>query len=83
MTLHITPPPLDAEQQVALAQLAGDKTSENWGRDVILGLINEQVDKNIDARGTALLQAAKALPKEKRLQFTTETTELLETIAAS
>ncbi len=83
MILHITPPPLDEEQQVALAQLAGDKTSENWGRDVLLGLINEQVEKNIDARGAQLIQAAKSLPKEKRLIFTAGTTELYETIAAS
>ena len=83
MIIHITPPPLDAEQQAALTQLSGDKSPEVWGRDVILGIIAEQVGKNIDARGAALLEAAKALPKEKRLHFTAETTELLQTIAAS
>jgi len=83
MILSITPPPLDDEQQVALSQLAGNKSHEEWGRDVILGLIAEQVGKNIDARGAALLEAAKALPKEKRLQFTDETTALYQAIAAS
>ena len=76
-------PPLDDEQLAALTQLRGDESAEDWGRDVLLGLIDEQVGKNIDARGAALLQAAKALAKEKRLQFTAETTELLQTIAAS
>lgn len=83
MSLLITLPQLDDEQQSALTQLRGDNTAEDWGSNVLLGLIDEQVGKNIDARGTALLQAAKALPKEKRLQFTAETTELLQTIAAS
>ena len=83
MILSITPPPLDEEQQVALAQLSGDKSPEVWGRDIILGLIAEQVGRNIDARGAALLEAAKALPKEKRLQFTAETTDLYQTIASA
>lgn len=76
-------PPLDDEQLAALTQLRGDDTAEDWGRDVLLGLIDEQVGKNIDARGAALLQAAKALPKEKRLQFTAETTAVYQSIAGS
>lgn len=83
MAILITLPELDSEQQVALGQLAGGSTSQEWGKTVLVGLINEQVEKNIDAKGLELLAGAKSLPPAKRLQFTAETAQRLQTIADS
>jgi len=80
--MNITLPPLDAEQTVALTQLASKlDTPELWASTVLIGLINEQVLRNINAKGAQLLEAAKQLPKEKRLDFTTQAETLLHTIA--
>lgn len=80
--MNITLPPLDAEQTVALTQLASKlDTPELWASTVLVGLINEQVLRNINAKGAQLLEAAKQLPKEKRLDFTTQANTLLQTIA--
>jgi hypothetical protein len=85
--MNITLPPLDAEQQSALTQLVqlteDYKTEAEWASAVLLGLINEQVLRNINAKGAQLLEAAKQLPKEKRLDFTTQAEALLTTIATS
>jgi hypothetical protein len=82
--MNITLPALDTEQQTALEQLA-DKydTEEAWVSAVFLGIINEQVLRNIDTKGRQLLEAAKLLPKEKRLDFTSQTETLLTTIATA
>ena len=80
--MNTTLPPLDAEQTVALTQLASKlDTPELWASTVLIGLINEQVLRNINAKGAQLLKAAKQLPKEKRLDFTTQAGTLLQTIA--
>lgn len=83
MAISITLPELDSEQQTALGQLAGQVVPQAWGETVLVGLINEQVEKNIDAKGLELLAGAKTLPKVKRLQFTVETAQRLQTIAGS
>ena len=80
--MNTTLPPLDAEQTVALTQLASKlDTPELWASTVLIGLVNEQVLRNINAKGAQLLEAAKQLPKEKRLDFTTQADTLLQTIA--
>jgi hypothetical protein len=82
--MNITIPPLDAEQTTALSQLAANYDSpQKWGAAVLVGLINEQVVHNIDAKGAQLLEVAKGLPKEKRLDFTAQAETLLTTIATA
>ncbi len=72
---------LDNEQQSALEQLsAGHASSEEWGAAVLLGLIEERVNRNIDDKGAELLAQTKQLPKEKRLSFTSQTETLLTTL---
>lgn len=80
--MNITLPSLDAEQTVALSQLAAKfDTPELWASTVLVALIDEQVIRNINAKGAQLLEAAKQLPKEKRLDFTSQAETLLHTIA--
>lgn len=75
-------PHLDAEQTTALSQLAAKfDTPELWASTVLVALIDEQVIRNINAKGAQLLEVAKQLPKEKRLDFTTQAETLLQTIA--
>ena len=82
MTISI--PTLDAEQTSALSQLAASYDSpQKWGAAVMLGLINEQVMRNIDAKGAQLLEVAKSLSKEKRLDFTAKAETLLTSIATA
>jgi hypothetical protein len=82
--MNITLPTLDAEQQTALDQLATNyDTPQEWASALLLGLIDEQVLRNIDTKGRQLLEAAKQLPKDKRLDFTSQTETLLTTIASA
>lgn len=82
--MNITLPTLDTEQQTALDQLATSyDTPQEWASALLLGLIDEQVLRNIDTKGRQLLEAAKQLSKEKRLDFTTQTETLLTTIASA
>lgn len=72
---------LDNEQQSALEQLsAGYASPEVWGDAVLIGLIDEQVNRNIDDKGAELLAQTKQLPKEKRLSFTAQAETLLTTL---
>jgi hypothetical protein len=82
--MNITLSTLDQEQQTALTQLCANHASpEAWGSAVLLGLIDEQVIRNIDAKGLEMLAYAKTLPPAKRLDFTSQATELLVSIATS
>jgi len=82
--MNITLPTLDVEQQAAFAQLAQKHASkEAWVATLIVDLINEQVLRNINDKGAQLLEAAKQLPKAKRLDFTAQAETLLTTIATS
>ena len=82
--MNITTPPLDTEQSAAITQLAAKfDTPEIWATTVLLGLIDEQVLRNINAKGAQMLEVAKQLPKEKRLDFTTQAETLLQTIATA
>jgi hypothetical protein len=80
--MTITIPPLDVEQQAAASQISESFGSvEQWAANVITGLIEERVLHNINAKGAALLEAVKQLPKEKRLDYTDRAETLLVTIA--
>ena len=82
--MNISIPTLDAEQTSALSQLAASHESpQKWGAAVMLGLINEQVMRNIDAKGAQLLEVAKSLSNEKRLDFTAQAETLLTSIATA
>lgn len=88
--MQITLPTLDTEQSDALAQLVSEYnasaksvlSAEEYCALVLLGSINARKMSNIDARGRQLIEAAKSLPDDKRIQFTNETAQLLQTIAA-
>jgi hypothetical protein len=82
--MNITIPTLDAEQTSALTQLSANyKSPQEWGAALIVGLIDEQVLRNINTKGAELLEVAKSLPKEKRLDFTSKAEALLTTIATA
>lgn len=88
--MTITLPDLDTEQAAALDQLTSEYnaaaqsslTSAEYCAIVLMGSINARKMSNIDARGRQLIEAAKSLPDDKRIQFTNETAQLLQTIAA-
>lgn len=82
--MNISLPTLDTEQTSALAQLAEKfDTPELWASTLLIRLIDEQVLRNINTKGAQMIEAAKLLPKEKRLNFTTQAETLLQTIATA
>lgn len=88
--MTITLPDLDTEQAAALDQLTSEYnaaaqsslTSAEYCAIVLMGSINARKMSNIEDRGRELIEAAKTLPDAKRIEFTNETAQLLQTIAA-